>query len=256
MLKSLELSQKIAQRHWSVYKKDLLANLLPTVSDPIFFILTFGLGLGTYIQKIDEVNYINYVAPGLVVSAALYTSFFEMSYNTFIRYKYEKIYQAILTTPISSFEIALGEYIWVITKGCILSLIVSFIFYFIKIIPLKLLLAAPFLGALTAISCGSLAFISSSILTNINQFQTIFALIVNPLFFFSGIFFPVDDMPNWLNFFLQASPVYHCVQISQSLSWKIINTEEILYHIFCILLFSGIFVPISFFLFKKKMINS
>ena len=74
---SLILSFNISARNWTVYKKDLIANISPTVADPALVLVSLGLGLGSFITNVDGMSYMQFLAPGLTVATALFTSFFE-----------------------------------------------------------------------------------------------------------------------------------------------------------------------------------
>src|SRR5688500_9056468 len=109
MLESLKLSFHITQRNWMVYRKDLIANISPTVADPAFIMLSLGLGLGSYLTNVAGMSYMQYLAPGLTVATSLFTSFFESSYGFFVRMTYENVFKAMLTTPIGVREVVIGE---------------------------------------------------------------------------------------------------------------------------------------------------
>ena len=68
MLEFWRLSWRVSYRHWSIYKKNFLSNISPTFADPLFYILTFGIGLGSLVSDVDGISYIQYMAPGLAIS--------------------------------------------------------------------------------------------------------------------------------------------------------------------------------------------
>ena len=109
MLESLFLSFHITRRNWTVYKKDLIANISPTVADPALVMVSLGLGLGAFITNVEGMSYMQYLAPGLTVATALFTSFFESSYGFYVRMTYENVFKAMLTTPIGVKEVVIGE---------------------------------------------------------------------------------------------------------------------------------------------------
>lgn len=191
--------------------------MAPTLIDPLLFILSFGIGLGTYVADVEGQKYMNFIAPGLVMSTALFTAFFETSYGFFIRLNFESIYKAMLTTPIGVDELIAGEFIWVAIKGAFMSMGVSIVVGAFGLIDFTYLLFVPVLGALVGLSCGALGFMSSAIVKNINQFQTVYALLIGPMFFFSGIFYPVANLPEIGRWLSGLSPLYHAVQLSRSL---------------------------------------
>ncbi len=220
MLETWAIAWRVTLRHWDVYRQNLLPNIAPTFSDPIFFILALGIGLGAYVTDMGGMSYLLYLAPGLAVATALWTAFFETSYGFFIRHTYEGVYRAMLTTPIGPREIILGEYIWVALKGAGMSLGVTLILLGFGLANLSTFWVVPLVSAVVAVACGSIGFIASGIVRNINQFQTVYAFVINPLFFFSGIFFPLEGMPLALRLLCQLSPLYHGVRIGQAALWN------------------------------------
>jgi lipooligosaccharide transport system permease protein len=219
MLETLKLSLRVTHRHWLVYRKDLLANMSPTLVDPAMFLLAFGVGLGSHIQAVNGLEYIKYMAPGLAISTALFTAFFEMSYNFYVRYTYEGIYKALLTTPIGVRELLIGEFVWVGLKGAVMSVAVALLLCVFQVASIKFLYLIPIVGAVVAIACGGLGLLANSFIRNINQFQTIYAFFISPMFFFSGAFYPVDSLPETLKWFTYLSPLYHGVKMGQAALW-------------------------------------
>jgi lipooligosaccharide transport system permease protein len=214
-----------------VYKKDFLANIAPTAFEPIFLILSLGVGLGYFVAEIHGRSYIAYIAPGLAVSTALFTAFFESSYGFYVRMTFENIFKAMLTTPIGVREVILGEFLWVSLKGAIMFTMLSAgmaAFGLVK--NPTLLLLMPFVGALVALPCGSLGLLATSFVRNINQFQTVYAFFISPLFYFSGIFFPLEQMPPVLRRVAECLPLSHGVALSQALFWDEEPIRAFLWH--------------------------
>lgn len=220
MRETLALSLHIVRRNWWVYRKDFLANISPTLSDPAFMIFSLGIGLGAFVADVQGRSYLQYIAPGLAVSTSLFTAFFETSYGFYIRMTFESVFKAMLTTPIGVSEVVLGEFLWVALKSALMVFGVSLVLLGFGLFkdPANLLLA-PFLGVLVGLPLGAMGLISTCYVRNINQFQTVYSFLISPLYFFSGIFFPIDQMPAWLQFIAKCLPLYHGVELSQSLYW-------------------------------------
>ena len=230
-LSSLGLALHITRRNWTVYKKDFIANISPTFADPLFFILSLGLGLGAYIHDLSGKTYLQFLAPGLAVSTALMTSFFETSYGFYVRMTFENVYKAMLTTPINPREVILGEFIWVALKGALMCLGVSLIFVCFGLVKnLALLPLVLWIGALVALGCGSLGLLASAYVKNINQFQSVYSFFISPLFFFSGIFFPIEQMPEAARTIAYFFPLAHGVKISQAVYWDENVGHALLFH--------------------------
>lgn len=229
MIETLLLSLHIVRRNWTVYKKDFIANVSPSVADPMLLLLSLGLGLSGYIQKIDGLTYAEFLGPGLIATTALFTSFFESSYGFYIRLTYENVFKAMLTTPIGIKEVFIGELIWLFIKGFVMALGVALVLLSFQVLvyPPSLLIL-PFLGGFIAISCGSLGLISSGYVKNINQFQTVYSFLIAPLYFLSGVFFPVEN-PLVAKAIL-ISPFYHGVRLVQIAAWGRFDPSLILFH--------------------------
>ncbi|MEZ4752608.1 MAG: ABC transporter permease [Bdellovibrionota bacterium] len=230
MLETLSLSWRIAVRHWLIFRKDFFANVSPTIIDPALFLVCLGLGLGAYVDEVDGLSYARYVAPGLAVSTALFTAFFECSYNFYVRLTFENIYKAILTTPIGPREILFGEFMWIVLKGMGMTSLATVSLIAFRICHWEYAILMPLLGGLVAFACGALGLIASSVVKNINQFQTIYSLLISPMFFFSGLFFPITDLYWPLRWLANLSPFYHGVSLGQHILWAREVGEGLLTH--------------------------
>lgn len=253
----LRLSFLVANRHWQIYRRDLFSNLSPTFFDPIFYITAFGLGLGRYMGEMSGQSYLQYLAPGLAIASAMFTSFFETSYSLFVRMKFEGIYDALLTTPVGVKEILTGEFIWVFFKGAGFSSLVALVFCIFGLVNFSNLFFIPLLGGLLALACGGLGLLCTSIVNDIGKFQIYYSLMLSPMFFFSGIFYPTENFPEAILYLCYASPLFHAVRISQFLLWKIrpetYDTNFLLRHLACLIVLSLFFMLFSSKRMAKKL---
>lgn len=231
MINSLKLALTIVLRHWTIYRKDLIANISPSVADPGLILLSLGVGLGSMVAQVEGKTYLQFLAPGLVASTALFTSFFESSYGFYIRMKMESVYKAMLTTPIGPKEIIMGEFIWNFFKGVIMASGVSlFLMCFGLVNDWFTVLGSAFVGGFMAIPCAAIGLLASSYVNNINQFQTVYSFGIAPMFYLSGIFFPLTSLPQYIQYALQLSPVFHGVRLMQILFWKDFDANIIVWH--------------------------
>jgi lipooligosaccharide transport system permease protein len=220
-LESLHLCMHITLRNWTVYKKDLIANISPTVADPALILISLGFGLGGYLTNIEGMSYMHYLAPGLTVATALFTSFFESSYGFYVRLTFENVFKAMLTTPIGISEVVFGELIWVGLKGAIMSIGVAIVLAACGFMQNPFLI--PLLGVvgfLVAVPCGAMGLLSTAYVRNMNQFQSIYSFLIAPLYFLSGIFFPISQMSAPVRTVAEFFPLIHGVRLAQSVFWN------------------------------------
>ena len=254
MLETLGLSLLVVRRNWMVYRKDFLANVSPTLADPAFLILSLGLGLGGFLTQVEGRSYVAFLAPGLAVSTALFTAFFECSYGFYVRMTFEKVYDAMLTTPITVSEVVLGEFLWVAAKGSLMVSGVSLVLYAFGLFTNPLNLAMiPLVGVLIAVPLGGLGLIASCLVRNINQFQTVYSFLISPLYFFSGIFFPVERMPAGLGQIARALPVYHGVKLCRAVYWDQDLGAAWALHAPVLIAYSALIVPIAFWRVRRRL---
>jgi lipooligosaccharide transport system permease protein len=235
---STRLAWHVVVRNWIVYKKDFLANISPTLMDPALMMTALGLGLSPFIGQIMGLRYAEYLAPGMVATTALFTAFFECSYGFYVRMTFESVFKAMLTTPIGVREIVIGEFLWVFIRASLMAAGVGVVLAVMGLLvnPLALLLI-PLIGGLLAVPCGAIGLLAAAKVRNINQFQTVYSFLISPIYFLSGVFFPLDDRPI-LSVVVQFSPFYHGVRLLQMSAWNRWNTNDVLYHVGVLLAFT------------------
>lgn len=220
MLEFWRLGWKVAMRHFAVYRKNFFSNILPTLVDPAFYLIVFGYWLGSRVTSIEGMSYDRYLAPGMVLTTCLYTAFFEASYGFFVRLEFQSIYRAMVTTPVGPREILLGEFIWIALKGGVMASAVAVVLCLLGVVQPTYLFLVPFLGALTGVGCGAIGLLAAGLVRNIDQFQTVYALVISPMFFVSGIFFPIEQLAPWIQRVCFLSPLYHGVRMGQAALWE------------------------------------
>jgi lipooligosaccharide transport system permease protein len=205
-------------RHVIVYGKNLVSNGLPPFLEPLIFLAGVGLGLSKYIGLMDNMPYLQFLGTGLLVTTAMFTASFECSFATFIRLEFEKVYDGMLAAPISVNNLLIGEILWAGTKGLFFSFAVLCIMTAFGIIPLPYSLLAPLVGFVTGVMFATLSLLVTSFVKTINHFNFYFTGFVSPMFFFSGVVFPIENLPAAIRPFAQALPLTHVVKLVRGIT--------------------------------------
>lgn len=203
-------------RHFRVYTSSFLSNAFPPFFEPLIFLGGLGIGLGAYIQKMGTMNYLVFLASGLLVTSSMYTAAFECSYGTFIRLEFDKVYDGMLGAPLSSNDLIIGEIIFAGTKGLFFSFAVLVVIWIAGIITYPLSIAAILVGFITGIMFGTLSMFITSFIGNINHFNFYFTGLLSPMFFFSGVVFPIENLPEALKWVAEAVPLTHVVRMARA----------------------------------------
>ncbi|MBI4596407.1 MAG: ABC transporter permease [Candidatus Tectomicrobia bacterium] len=210
-------SIRVLQRNFDSYKRYYKASLFSALGEPILYLLAMGYGLGAYLQSIEGVSYLEFITPGLLVSSAMYSATFEGTFGSYTRMVEQKNFEAIIATPLTIGDVAVGEILWGGVKGLIGSSIMFLIivaFGLVKswssvfIFPLLLLVGLLFM---------SMSLIATAVSPTYEFFNYFFTLFISPMFFFSGIFFPLTNFPLWVKGVAWFMPLTHAVNIARSL---------------------------------------
>ncbi len=213
----IRASLRLWQRNASIYRRTFHFNILPNFFEPLFYLLAMGLGIGAYLSRIEGVRYIEYIAPGLVASSALYGASFEVTFNCFVKMHFGKVYDAISTTPLSPEDIALGELLWAASRALIYGVIFLVVASMFGVVHTWLVVLAPFAVALIGMMFAIIGLIYTTLVPIIDYFSYYWTMFVTPMFLFSGIFFPTDGLPGWLQVVSWFVPLSHAVDLMRAL---------------------------------------
>ena len=242
-------------RHMRVYTKNLLSNGLPPFLEPLIFLAGIGLGLGNYItDDVEGLKYIEFLGMGLLVTTAMFTSAFECSFGTFIRLEFHKVYDGMLAAPVTAENLIVGEMLWAASKGFFFSLAVLIMLSVFGIVSFGDAYLAPFIGFLTALMFASLSLLITSFVKTINHFNFYFTGFISPMFFFSGVVFPISKLPEKLQPFAEAVPLTHSVRLVRAVcmnnySWSL--GLDLLY----IVVFIAVVGFLAVHRLKKRLVN-
>jgi len=209
---------RIWQRNVILYRRSWLSNILPNFFSPVLYLLSIGIGVGFYVgTRISGLPYTVYLAPALAANAALNGAVFETTYNVFVKLKWDKVYDAAITTPLEPEDIALGELLWGTTRAVIYGVAFMVVMLFLGDLrsPLAILSLVAF--ALIGLVFALIGLIFTSLAPTIDWFSYFFTLFVMPIFLFSGTFFPVDRLPAPLQVVSWFSPLSHGAEMLRDL---------------------------------------
>jgi lipooligosaccharide transport system permease protein len=224
MLTSFYAPPRLTARFWPVVMRNLLVwkklagpSILGNIAEPLITLVAFGYGVGSLIGQIDGLPYIQYLASGSVAVSAALAATFEALYSAYSRMAVQKTWDSILNAPIALDDIVFAEMLWAAIKAlfsCAAILVVIFLLD-ISRAP-SMLLALPVLG-LAGITFASLALIFNALAKGYDFFTYYFTLVVTPMTFLSGVYFPIAQMPPWLQGIAEVLPLKAAVDLVRPL---------------------------------------
>ncbi len=208
---------RVWQRNFDVYKATWKVNFIPPVLEPLLYLLAFGVGLGRLVPEVsfagEKVSYLVFIAPGLIATAIMNHSFFETTYASFVRMYFQKTYNAILSTPLVIEDVIMGEIIWGATKALMAGTIMLAIagLWGLVVWPASLVVLP--ISFLSGMAFSSMGMCFTAVVRDIEMFNFPVFLFITPMFLFSGVFFPIESLPQWAQYAAQALPLTFLVSL-------------------------------------------
>ena len=210
-------SIRVWQRNRDVFFRLWHSEAPGFIAEPIIILLAMGLGLGAYVGLVDGQKYIEFIAPGIIVSYAMFSASFECTYGSFVRMEYQKTYDAIIATPLNVEDVTAGEIFWGATRSLMTGTGILAIATAFQLVHSPWALLIPPLAFLEGIMFASLALLFTSIVPAIYSFNYYFTLFITPMFFFSGVFFPLSSFPEIVQRLSWIAPLTPVVRLSRAL---------------------------------------
>jgi lipooligosaccharide transport system permease protein len=181
--------------------------------EPTIYLVAFGFGFGSLVSTVAGYRYVEFVGTGTVATAVLFASVFPAMFGTFVKYQFQRTYDAILAAPVDTEELVTGEAIWISMRsgvyGCA-PLLVAMVF---GLDPSWGMLAVPFIAAIAGFGWAGFGITIAASMKSIENFSYVTSAVITPLFLVAGTFFPIDQLPEWARVLAQFNPLYHCVEL-------------------------------------------
>ncbi len=249
----LKRAFRVWQRNFSVYTKLYKSSIALNFVEPILYLAALGLGLGAFVREINGVPYIKFIAPGIIASSSMFAAIYECTYGTYVRMTYQKTFDAILATPVNLDDLVAGELMWGATKSLLYGTIIIIVISLFGLVDSpSILLAIPVLF-FSGLIFAEISVIFTAIIPGIDSYNYFYTLFMTPMFLFSGIFFPLDNLPPAVSKIAFFTPLYHLVNICRGLaSGKLVVCSWDTVWIFAVVI---LLAPYPFRLMRKRIIK-
>jgi len=262
-MRSSPPASRVVEVFFLAYRRRWKFNVATTLINPVFFLLGMGVGLGSIIDKgqgsgsgsLGGVDYLSFLAPGLLAATAMQVAASESTYPIMARIKWDRIYESMLATPMRVIDVVIGQMSWIA-----LRVLQTTIAYFLVIAlfgavesPLALLAipAATFTGIAIA------APIAAWAATRENDYamSSVLRFGVMPMFLFSGTFFPISQLPAGIRPVAYATPLWHGVDLCRSLSLGDIDGVAIAGHLAYLTVLTIVGIAIARVTFERRLVT-
>lgn len=221
-------SRAILARHIRVHLRNWHTATLPPVCEPLIMLLAFGVGLGAQMGALvwrgERMDYLHYLAPGILAYTAFMSSFFQSLFGAYIRMHFQKSWEGQLTTQVRIEHVVWGEALWAATLATAYATIVCLVLLAFGMAG-KLALHWTWMPALipllflTSLAFSAMGLYFTSIIPSIDHMSLPFFLVIMPIGFASSTYFPLPNLP-WLQTVATANPLHHLAEGVRALLLK------------------------------------
>jgi lipooligosaccharide transport system permease protein len=181
--------------------------------EPTIYLLAFGFGFGTIVSRIGGYDWIDFVGTGTVATAVLFSSAFPAMFGTFVKYQFQRTYDAILAAPVDTEELVTGEALWIATRAGVYGCVPMIVAMFFGLDPAWGMLAVPFIAWIAGFGWAGFGISIAGFSKSFENFNYVVSAVLTPLFLLAGSFFPLDEFPEWAKVLAQINPLHHLVEL-------------------------------------------
>jgi len=224
MLISMYATPRLTRGFWPVVLRNLLVwkklavpSVIGNIAEPLITLVAFGYGLGSMIGKVQGLPYILYLASGSIAVSCALAATFEGLYSAYSRMEVQKTWESIMNAPIALDDIVFAELLWASIKSMFTVAAILVVLFAIGISrEPTMLLALPVLW-LVGLTFAAIALVFNALARGYDFFTYYFTLVMTPMTFLSGVYFPIEQMPVALQWLAQVLPLTHAVALVRPL---------------------------------------
>ncbi len=184
--------------------------------EPTIYLLAFGFGFGSLVSRVGNYDYVEFVGTGIVATAVLFSSAFPAMFGTFVKYKFQRTYDAILAAPVDTEELVTAEALWIATRTSVFGCVPMLVAFLFGLDPAWGMLAVPFIAFVSGFGWACFGISIAGFAKSFENFNYVVSAVLTPLFLVAGTFFPISELPEWAQILANLNPLYQCVELVRS----------------------------------------
>jgi lipooligosaccharide transport system permease protein len=181
--------------------------------EPTIYLLAFGFGFGSLVSRVGNYDYVDFIGTGIVATAVLFSSAFPAMFGTFVKYQFQRTYDAILAAPVDTEELVTAESLWISARAGVFGCVPMIVAMFFGLDPSWGMLLVPFIAFISGFGWANFGIAVAGFAKSIENFSYIVSAVLTPLFLVAGTFFPIDGLPQWAQVLANFNPLYQCVEL-------------------------------------------
>jgi lipooligosaccharide transport system permease protein len=209
----IERNVRVYRNGWPV--------LISGIFEPVFYLFSVGVGVSHLVGDVElpvgtVVTYTAFVAPAMLASSAMNGAMYDATFNLFFKLKYNKLYDAVLSTPMTPVDVAVGEIGWALSRAGFYAAIFLLVMLVMGLVGSWWALLALPAVVLVGFSFAAVGTACTTYMKSWQDFEYV-TLVTLPMFLFSATFYPLSTYPEGLQWVVRLSPLYHAAALMREL---------------------------------------
>jgi lipooligosaccharide transport system permease protein len=208
----------LVNRNFLVWRKLIVPSLIANLAEPLIYLVGLGYGIGALVGSIGGRPYVTFLAAGMICYSTMNSASFEALYSAFSRLKVQRTWEGILHAPMTSTDVVLGEWLWAGVKSLVSGTAILLVMYALGIVHgLRPLLVLPF-ALLIGLAFAGISLVMTALAKSYDFFTYYFVLLITPMTFLSGIYFPLSQLPPIAQAAAWALPLAHGASLARGIT--------------------------------------
>jgi lipooligosaccharide transport system permease protein len=222
--------------------------------EPTIYLLAFGFGFGSLVSRVGGFPYVEFVATGTVATAVLFSSAFPGMFGTFVKYKFQRTYDAILAAPVDTEELVSAEAVWIASRAGVYGCVPMLVAIAFGLDPSWGMLLVPFIAWVSGFGWACFGIMIAGFASSFENFNYIVSAVLTPLFLTAGTFFPLSRLPEWAQVLGELNPLHQCVQLVRDVVFGLYGWDDLL-RVGALVVFGLVMWRIAIYAMERKLVD-
>jgi lipooligosaccharide transport system permease protein len=251
---------RVLQRDLLVYRHIWRGSLFSSFVTPLLYLSAMGLGLMRLMTPasaaaFDGFDYVHFLGPGLMAAATMQSSVFESTFPIMGKIMWRRNYEAMLATPMAVRDILGGELLYIGFRTMTIATVFLAVLTLFRIPTSPLAVLAIPASVLVGLAFSSAVIAFAATQRNDSGFAAMFRFVINPLFLFSGTFFPIAQLPAPAQWIAAATPLYHGASLIRGVVLQSSDLRNWTIHLAYLVIWSALAVVVAHTLLKRRLVR-
>jgi lipooligosaccharide transport system permease protein len=222
--------------------------------EPTIYLLAFGFGFGSLVSTVAGYDYVQFVGTGTVATAILFSAAFPAMFGTFVKYQFQRTYDAILAAPVDTEELVTAETLWIATRAAVYGCVPMVVAIFFGLDPSWGMLLVPLIGWVSGYGWACFGIMVAGFAKSMENFNYIVSAVLTPLFLLAGSFFPLSQFPAWARVLANLNPLHQTVELVRHAVFGLEGWED-LARVGVLIVFGLVMWRVAIYAMTRKLID-